>query len=244
MKMRIEPNTPLSTKVARRLRTLLRTDFTQGGRIPGEVELAGEFGVSRGTVRQALAILEREGAIFRRQGSGTYANQYVLRIAARAETAYEFSELIKRTGFDAGLEVIGLERRPAEENEADALGINFCDPLIVVKKLFFAEDAPAVYCIDKLPVALIVESFEETELARPIFDFIEQRCHTRVDYMLAEIIPRAAEGEIAECLQLQAGAPALELVERSYSDNNEPILLSQVFYSDALIRFTVLRKKA
>ncbi len=42
------------------------------GRIPTEMEIAEQYGVSRQTVRNALDLLEQEGLIERRQGSGSY----------------------------------------------------------------------------------------------------------------------------------------------------------------------------
>src|SRR5579862_5068113 len=42
------------------------------GALPGEQALAAEHGVSRVTVRRALAELEKEGLITRRRGAGTF----------------------------------------------------------------------------------------------------------------------------------------------------------------------------
>lgn len=50
-------------------------DFDLAGPLPSEPELVKRFRVSRTTVRRAFALLEREGRIFRRRGSGTYATQ-------------------------------------------------------------------------------------------------------------------------------------------------------------------------
>jgi GntR family transcriptional repressor for pyruvate dehydrogenase complex len=43
-----------------------------GDQLPAERELAGQFGVSRPTLRQALAKLESSGLLVARQGGGTY----------------------------------------------------------------------------------------------------------------------------------------------------------------------------
>jgi GntR family transcriptional regulator len=50
-------------------------DFDLAGPLPSEPELVKRFRVSRTTVRRAFALLEREGRIFRRRGSGTYATR-------------------------------------------------------------------------------------------------------------------------------------------------------------------------
>jgi GntR family transcriptional regulator len=49
-----------------------------GGPLPSEPRLMRDYGVSRSTVRRALARLEAEGRILRRRGSGTYARDPVL----------------------------------------------------------------------------------------------------------------------------------------------------------------------
>ena len=53
--IRTRPNVPIAIQVANRLRGQLRRDFAGGGRLPSEILIAAELGVSRGTVRQALA---------------------------------------------------------------------------------------------------------------------------------------------------------------------------------------------
>jgi DNA-binding FadR family transcriptional regulator len=51
---------------------ILRGDFATGGKLPPEDELAGLFGVSRPTVRVALARLRSDGVIESRRGSGSH----------------------------------------------------------------------------------------------------------------------------------------------------------------------------
>ena len=60
--------------LAERLREeLLRNSGQTGYKLPTELELARTHQLSRQTVRHALALLEDEGLIQRRQGSGSYA---------------------------------------------------------------------------------------------------------------------------------------------------------------------------
>ena len=54
------------------LRRHLADAPVNGGRLPPERELASQMKVGRRTVREALSVLEQEGAIWRRQGQGTF----------------------------------------------------------------------------------------------------------------------------------------------------------------------------
>ena len=47
-------------------REILRGAYQRGQRLPGENEMAQEYGMSRQTVRQALSLLEQEDLIERR----------------------------------------------------------------------------------------------------------------------------------------------------------------------------------
>jgi len=58
----------------------IKTGIAQGhlapnGRLPNEAELCGLFMVSRVTVRRAIAELEEQGIVVRRQGSGTFVRE-------------------------------------------------------------------------------------------------------------------------------------------------------------------------
>lgn len=62
------------------LRELLREkiesgEWQPGYRLPTESELTVEFGVSRGTVRQAMQLLENQGLVERSQGRGTFVGR-------------------------------------------------------------------------------------------------------------------------------------------------------------------------
>lgn len=238
-----ERNAPLPSRVAHLLRQRLRREFAQGGRLPGEHQLAAQFGVSRGTIRQALTILDREGAVTRCHGSGTYANGQVLRIHARAEAAYEFTELIRDSGYRATITPLSVRREAAEEEVAEKLEIPSSSPVLVVRKLFLADARPAIFCKDVLPVALVAEGYEDIELEGQIFEFLQRRCRLDVKHVLASIVPRVAEGELVDLLGSRPGEALLQFDETGYGDDNRPILFSRIFYKDPIIRFTILRTK-
>lgn len=67
--------------------------------LPTERDLSARFGVSRRVIRQALAELEAEGKIWRRQGKGTFIGP------APAASAPSLSRLASRTNFYEIMEV-------------------------------------------------------------------------------------------------------------------------------------------
>jgi len=51
--------------------------FKSGEKLISEPSLCEKFGISRHTARSAIAILEQEGFVIRKQGSGTYVNHFL-----------------------------------------------------------------------------------------------------------------------------------------------------------------------
>jgi GntR family uxuAB operon transcriptional repressor len=71
------------SRVRRHLVELISTGrYLPGDRLPTERVLAEQFDTSRSTVRDALALLEGDGVVSRRRGSGTYVTD---RQAARSD---------------------------------------------------------------------------------------------------------------------------------------------------------------
>ena len=61
------------------------------------------LGISRGTLRQALSILDEEGFIVRKHGSGTFINPHVLRLRVRADLPFRLTDLIENAGYKASV---------------------------------------------------------------------------------------------------------------------------------------------
>lgn len=87
-----------STLALERIRGLLGDiPATGDGRLPPERALADQLGISRRSVRRALEVLEAEGLVWRRQGSGTYAGPPPADLASRAAItpAPSFAEVME-----------------------------------------------------------------------------------------------------------------------------------------------------
>lgn len=61
-----------SAEIARQLRSRIASGAWPDDRVPAERDLAAEFGAARNTVRRAIASLERDGALARAVGRGTF----------------------------------------------------------------------------------------------------------------------------------------------------------------------------
>ena len=81
--MAIDRSPSLTDQVKAHLKDRIVSGDFDEGKIPSENELAAELGVSRTTVRVALSRLEQEGAIYRKQGAGTFVNEPGLQIKSR-----------------------------------------------------------------------------------------------------------------------------------------------------------------
>ena len=64
-----------SERALEELRRLIGGEFSPGGRLPAERDLARRLRINRGTLRKALARLEHEGQITRHVGRGTFVSQ-------------------------------------------------------------------------------------------------------------------------------------------------------------------------
>lgn len=76
--MKILKNEKLSDKIVEKIIMMIENkEIEAGKKIPGEIALSKEFGVSRGILREAFNTLESKGYITRKNGDGTYINEKV-----------------------------------------------------------------------------------------------------------------------------------------------------------------------
>jgi GntR family transcriptional regulator len=109
---------PLYERIEKQLRRRL-DDLADGEPFPSEPRLAEEFGVSRMTVRQALAGLERDGLLERVPGRGSF----VRRAASERPvgTLLSFHDQALAAGRTPRSHVLQAQVRPASPQEAAVL---------------------------------------------------------------------------------------------------------------------------
>lgn len=101
-----------------------------GGALPNETQLAQELGISIGTVRKALDILGDERIITRRQGRGTFVNDF-------SENPLDISSFVGRDGKKIVEEKHGITVSSiyANDEEAARLRVNLGEALIKVERV-------------------------------------------------------------------------------------------------------------
>src|ERR1700729_1791809 len=115
-----------------------------GDKLPSEHDLATWFGVSRMTLRHALAELARHGLVTKAVGrhGGTFVaapklEQDLTRLAG-------FSEQLRRHGMVAGARVLFASEHPAGPAAAAALRIGKDDLVCEVQRVRLADGKPIV----------------------------------------------------------------------------------------------------
>lgn len=74
---KVDREETLSAKVEEQIRTAIRQNvFVPGDKLPGEIQLAERFGVSRTAIREALRMLAGRGMVEIRKGSGIYVAEF------------------------------------------------------------------------------------------------------------------------------------------------------------------------
>ena len=233
----------LAEKSAAQLRKYIQANFPNGGRIPGEHELAELLGVNRGTLRQSLQILEQEGLIIRRHGSGTYANQYVLGIRMRLESIVRFTELVARAGYEPTRRQLSWEVTVVEDDVADLLGIPTQSTALFSRLLILADGQPAVYVKSAVPTRFIGEPNGALDSPEPLFDFLPERCGVQIAYGITEIVPRICGAELASLLNVDPTSAILQLNDLYFTDQNMPIMASWICAKDPIVRFSAIRRQ-
>ena len=144
------------------LEQLIDAELSPGDAIPSERALVQRLGVSRVTVRQAIADLVETGALERVHGKGTYVTGP--QVDSRLHLT-SFSREMRDRGLSPASVVLSATEEPANEGVAQALRLRPGRPVICVKRLRTAEGAPMAYEVGYYPSALF-PGLLQRELAR------------------------------------------------------------------------------
>lgn len=226
--------------------SVVRENIEQGhfseGRLPSEPALAQQLGVSRNTIRQALAELEMEGLLYRKHGVGTFVNERVLNIGTRLEEVWDFVEMIEVNGFSPSVHHVDLSLQVPEDKIASQLNLSPNDEVLRTANTFLADEVPVIYCVDYIPAKIVRSAYDDEELYGPVYKFLKHRCHQQVDHNLTEVAPVVVDETLSRYLKCKEGIPVHYFKETAFNANEVPVMYSDEYYRPEYFSFHVLRK--
>lgn len=218
-------------------RAIDREEYTVGARLPAETDLAARYGVSRGTVRQAVAALTAEGLIGSRQGA-----RRVVLASRRSQSFAElrsFAQWARAMGREATGRVITQEYRPATREDAVRLQLREGTAVLHVLR---------VRGLDGEPVLL--ERTVYADWISPAVEPIEPDCPSVTQRLLDDtglvfaygehVIDAVAAGaQDAELLGIRRTSPLLRVRRVTTTHEGRPVEWSDDRYRSDAVTFSV-----
>ena len=205
------------------VQSLERGEWKPGELIPSEIDLAGRFQVSQGTVRKAIDELAAEHMLLRRQGKGTF-------VATHHEPRVRFRFLRlapdeEGEGGRAESRIIECRRVRASAEISRALELRAGEAAIMIRRVLSFDGVPTVFDEIWLPGTAFRGLTLELLVANrvPLYGLFETQfgvSMVRADEKLRAV---AANDEIAGLLGIGRGTPLLQVERISYTYGDRPM---------------------
>jgi GntR family transcriptional regulator len=220
--------------------------FAAGERLPTESELIEQFGVSRITVRQALAALADENLIERRQGSGTFVAQRKTkkrRFDGTIHLTGSLDELIEM-GLDTPIKLLEFNRVEVDKHEAELLQVKPGTNVFMLKRLRLLDDKqPYSLIVNYLPLEIGERLSPEELSSGTILQSIENKLGYHLREARQQIKAELADPYVADLLDIRVGSALLSIERTVYTDNGRPIEFVHTLYRSDIYGFSVYLKR-
>jgi GntR family transcriptional regulator len=225
---------------ARRIYLLLRErilngELEHGSRLPGELSIAAEYGISRVTVRRALDNLAAEGLIDRRPGSGTFVREGNSVQPIVADLSNVLSHLVEM-GRRTGVRLLSFAYVNPPESVAASLSLAPGERTQRSIRVRLIDGAPFSYLMTHVPERIGV-TYSEADLASmPLLALLE-RSGVLVDEASQSIGATLAGPDVAEALGLEIGSPLLSLTRVVWDPSGQGVEHLHALYRPDLYSF-------
>lgn len=200
---------------AERVRLLLLGQIQQGSLRPGERlaaerELATRLGVSRSTVRQALAALETAGEVRRVPGRGGGTFVRGRRVERDLSQVVGVPALLRAQGMTSGSRILSTGMVVADEETAAALGLDKGAYVVDVVRIRLADGSPISLEHVRLPAERFPKLLE-LPLGGSLYELLAEHYDTSPGEAEERIEVSTASADEAAILATETDAPLLSI---------------------------------
>jgi len=193
-----------------------------GYRLPSEPEASAHFGLSRTTIRQALARLEQEGLIVRRKGQGTFVAESQPRTWLLQSSAGFFEEEVERMGRSVTSVVLRtVVRGPLPGWAVASLGLAGAVGA-TLERVRSVDGLVAMYNVNHLPPDLAEQVLPLDDPNESLYRRIKDRAGIEAAGGRRVLEAVRAEERLADLLKVPLGSPLVFIESMTWDRNLRP----------------------
>ena len=217
---------PLYHQVVSRIESAIeRGELQPGVRLDNELEIARQLGLSRPTLRMAIARLVDKGLLIRRRGLGTVVAPAHVRRPFALTSLYD--DLVE-AGRRPITRVLGFQSVSAPEEIARELMVQPGARLLFMRRLRLVDGEPMAVMTNYLPEGLLRAEGHELEKSG-LYQLLRRRgIQPRIANQT--VSARRASAAEARLLAVRRGAPLLTMRRTAFDDAGQPVELGIHIY--------------
>ena len=241
----IERSEPVTIKINQIIRERVKNgSYRPGSRLPSELELAGEFGVSRSTLRIAVNSLVTEGVIIRKHGNGSFINQHAVQFNTQLQNLWSFPQLIRESGRTPEIRYLNGFFRQSTKSEEAVLELDSPQPVYILQRLFLADNFPAIHSTNIIPSALFVAANPILDSQLSIYEILSDYCNLDLIYSVSDLHAAPVPEDVNKHLQISSERSVIVFNDVFYTKDSQPVVMGLNYYNDQILSLRLVRSKA
>jgi GntR family transcriptional regulator len=230
-----ESDAPLYRRIAADLRAAIRRgEYLPGHQLPSGTALAAQYKVATQTVWNAINLLRAEGLVVGLQGAGVFVAKPRMKYYASltGSRAKRLEANRQRSTFTQQLEAQGktarqvstVEELPADGEVATHLRIEVGTPIVVRRRVQYADDEPLQLGDSYYPLTIVRDSkiMNPANIVEGTDQVLEDLGYVPTRYE-DEITWRMPTPDETEKLVIPAGTPVGRLLRTTFDQHDRPI---------------------
>lgn len=219
-------------------RDILTNHYRAGTLLPTQEFFADKYNVSRITLKKALTLLENEGLIFSKQGSGTYIRSKIdnstgelLPLDLPVGVTYSHRDQSIKSRllfFDA--------RLPSKEEQQHLL-LNKTDPVYEFKRVRLVNKE--IYSYEHVVMPVYIAPLTEEILQESVYDYLGSEVKLQLVDARRIVFADYATEEISNALNIAIDSPILVIEQIAYDQKGRAFEFSKSYFLSKKSKFVL-----
>lgn len=211
--------------------------YSDGMKIPTEIELMEKFNVSRTTVRLAMKEIIEEDLVVKKAGKGTFVKKN--KIYHNLEGFKSLYETLLEANIIPETEILQFSKEAPSEKLKGIFKLTGGKPLLKIIRIYHIDNEPIAYAQIHVHPRLSESITKMEAIHNPIYKLIEKNDDIKIKQANFEIFAANASKDICTALSIQENDAVLGAERVFYTDSGEPVEHTILLFRSDAYRFTL-----